>query len=117
MTLPPPVLHPPTDSLYKFAAIFGLVLIVTSIWGAVQTNNEYALRSIEASAFLAAHQAELLSVSRKETDLLHQMIQTNDRGEMARLQSEFRALKDAPPPAVPEYHKLMNMVEYSASIA
>lgn len=99
------MINPPTDNLYKFLSVFGLVLIVTSVLGAYQSLHEYAQRSIETKAFFEANLTELRATQDRKISILREILHSDDKEKLKRFESEFSLINDNVPIAVREYEK------------
>ena len=84
---------PPTDNLYKFLSIFGMVIILASVGGAYQSQQEW-LASIREARFVRAKVAEAyLLVNRDRMALWRQIDEASKKGEGKRAE-ELRAELD-----------------------
>ena len=86
------MIQPPTDNLYKFLAIFGLVIIVTSAWGVYQTQFAYLSAINEARSRMDAQLQRYKDLENQHLSLLLRAADAKDSAESERLGSESKEL-------------------------
>lgn len=89
------MIQPPTDNLYKFLSIFGLVIIVTSVVGAYQSFSDWSTHLIEERFQFAKNAVASEAASKARYSIIGQMIDASKTGETAKFE-ELRKQLEAP---------------------
>lgn len=76
------MIQPPTDNLYKFLAIFGLVIVVTSLVGAYQSLSDWSIHLIEERFLFSKNAGASEAAWKAQYTILEQMIDAFKTGEI-----------------------------------